>query len=187
MKKLKKLRITSHKPLDTGFGKKGRGRPESIPRSWVTGHAHNYRTMLAQVWPKLAEPLFAGTTEKEITSAFEKNAQPYVGEFVPRLIPDIWALIHDPKFPITADARIGFLADSLGGRPSISFRTSRDICGDERKKIAAKSPYKIIRKEYYVECECGYKGPAHNDACRKCGAEMPIYLETIWGNTRLFR
>jgi hypothetical protein len=31
----------------------------------------------------------------------------------------------------------------------------------------AKSPYKIIRKEFYVVCECGYSGPAEYDACRK--------------------
>ena len=186
MKKLKKPRKTEKKGLDKVFGKKGRGRPKSIPRSWVTGHAHNYRFMLAQVWPKLSGPLFAATTEQEIALAFENHAQPYVGEFVPRLIPDIWALVHHPKFPKTEEARIGFLADSLGGRPNISFRTSRDICGDERRKVAAKSPHKIIRKEFYVECECGYKGPARNDACRKCGAEIPITLGKVWGNLETF-
>jgi hypothetical protein len=187
MKKLKKQRKTKKKGLDKVSGKKGRGRPESIPRSWVTGRAYNYRFALAQVWPKLSGPLVAATTGQEIASAFENHAQPYVGEFVPRLVPDILVLIRDPKFPKTEEARIAFLADSLGGRPSISFRTSRDICGDERRKVASKSPHKIIRKEFYIECECGYKGPARDSACRKCGAEIPISLETIWGNTGLFR
>jgi hypothetical protein len=187
MKKLTKPLKTTKKTLDKVFGKKGRGRPGTIPRSWVTGRAHNYRFMLAQVWPKLGAALLAATTEQEIASAFENHARPYVGEFVPRLTADILVLIRDPKFPKTANARIAFLADSLGGRPSISFRTSRDLCGDERRKVASKSSHHIVRTEYYIECSCGYKGPARDNACRKCGAEIPLATGTMWGNPLLFR
>lgn len=185
MKKLKKQRKKEKKRLDKVSGRKRRGRPETIPRSWVTGRANNYRFALTEAWPKLSGPLWAAKTEEEVASAFENHAQPYVSQFVPSLIPDVWALIHDSKFPKTSDAQIAFLAESLGGRPSIAFRTSRDLCGDERRRVALKSPYRIIRKEFYIECECGYKGPAHNDACRKCGAEIPISLEAIWVDTGL--
>ncbi len=118
--------------------------------------------------------------------AFEKNAQPYVGEFVPRLAPDILALIRDASLPKRAKAQIGFVADSLAGRPNIEFRTSRDICVKERKRRRAKSPHKIVRKEFYVECSCGYEGPARNSACQKCGAEIPTSLDTLWGNPGSF-
>jgi hypothetical protein len=172
--------------IDTFSKKRGRGRPQSIPRSWVNGHAYNSRIALAQVWPKLCDPLLAAQTEEEATAAFEKYGRPYAGDFVPRLIPDILALIRDPSFPKRPKARIGFLADSLAGRPNVGFRTSRDICVKERAKQRAKSPHRIIRKEFYIECECGYQGPARDDACRECGAGIPITLGTLWGSPESF-
>ncbi len=59
--------------------------------------------------------------------------------------------------------------------------TSRDICARERASERKKSPYKIVRHEYYVECSCGYKGPAHDNACRKCGAEIDFLPEVLMG------
>jgi len=118
-------------------------------------------------------------TEEEVTAAFENTRRRMPQTFAPHLASDILALIHDPKFPKRREARINFLADSLGGRPELSFRRSRDICERERAKQRKKSPHHIIRKEYYVECSCGYKGPARNDACRKCGAEISFSLEEL--------
>jgi hypothetical protein len=185
VKDQKRIR-TTEKTIDTLSKKKGRGRPETIPRSWVIGHAHNFRFNLTEVWPKLCDPLLAAQTEEEVTAAVENYGRPYAGQFVPQSAPDILALIRDPSFPKGAKARIGFLADSLAGRPSVEFRTSRDICVKERAKQRAKSPHKIIRKEFYIECECGYQGPALDDACRKCGAGIPITLNTLWGNPGRF-
>jgi hypothetical protein len=166
--------------------KRGRGRPPKIQKSWVTGRAKNYRQMLSQMWPELADPLMAAQTEEQVISAFEKHGQLYAGDFVPRLASEIVALIHASNFPLGPKARIGFLADSLAGRPTITARTARDICAKYRANERAKSPHKIIRKEFYIECECGYKGPARDDACRKCGAGIPISLGTLWGNPGLF-
>jgi hypothetical protein len=160
--------------INTFSKKRGRGRPQSIPRSWVIGRAHNSRIGLAQVWPKLRDPLLAAQTEEQVNAAFVNYGQPYAGDFVPRLAPDILALIRDSSFPKRPKAQIGFLADSLAGRPNVEFRTSRDICVKDRAKQRAKSPHKIIRHEYYVECECGYEGPARDNACRKCGAAIPV-------------
>jgi hypothetical protein len=176
----------AEKTIDTFSKKQGRGRPESIPRSWVIGHADNSRSNLAQVWPQLCDPLLAAQTEGEVTAAFENYGRPYAEEYVPRLVRDILALIRDPSFPKRAKARIGFLADSLAGRPSVEFRTSRDICVKERAKQRARSPHKIIRKEFYIECECGYQGPALDDACRKCSAGIPITLRSVWGGPESF-
>jgi hypothetical protein len=137
--------------------------------------------MLAAVWAKLSGPLLEAETEEQVCAAFENGAQPYASELVPRLASDILGLIRDRRFPKRAKAQIGFLADSLGGRPNIEPRTSRDICARERAKEQAESPHKIIRHEFYVECSCGYKGPARDNACRKCGAEIPRSLATVPG------
>ena len=170
----------------------------SFPRSAVEGgHRTSHRLGLSgvrrttgtcsrQVWPKLEAPLAAAKMEEQITAAFEGNAQPYAAEFVPRLASDILTLMRDPDFPKSPKARVGFLADSLAGRPSIEPRTSRDICGKARARRRSKSPHRIIRKEFYVECSCGYKGPARDNACQRCGAQIPITLEELWGNPRLF-
>jgi hypothetical protein len=168
--------------IDMFSEKRGRGRPERIPRPWVIGRADNHRNNLAQVWSKLRDPLLAAQTGEQAIAAFENHGQPYAGDFVPRLAPDILVLIHDASFPKRPKAQIGFLSDSLAGRPSVSFRTSRDICVKERAKRRAKSPYKIIRKEFYVECECGYKGPARDNACLKCRAPILTDLNILWAN-----
>lgn len=72
--------------------------------------------------------------------------------------------LHDPRFPKRQQARINFLADSLAGLGRVTPRSSRDICARERAKERAKSRHKIIRYEFYVECSCGYKGPARDNA-----------------------
>lgn len=182
MQKRHKLPRKPEKALDAFSEKRRRGRPVRIQRSWVTGRAKNYRFMLTAVWPKLSGPLLAADTEEQVNAAFENCAQPYTRNFVPGFASDILALIHDPHFPKRAKAQIGFLADSLPGRPEITARRSRDICAEDRAIERAKSRYKILRKEFYIECSCGYKGPARDDACRKCRAAIPLSLEGMFGS-----
>jgi hypothetical protein len=169
------------KARDAYSAKRPRGRPAKIPASTVIGRANNYRYQLKQLWNQLEAPLLAAETLEEVKAAFEIQGQPYASSFVPSRASDILALIRDRHFPKDSDARINFLADSLGGRPNVTLRTSRDICGRERAKQRLKSPYKILRKEFYVECSCGYKGPARDNACRNCGAEISFIEEIIWG------
>lgn len=116
------------KALDASSEKRGRGRPETIPRSWVIGRADNDRYRLAEVWARLAGPLLSAESEEQVHIAFVAHGQPYAGDFVPRATSDILELIRDPSFPKRAKAQIGFLADSLAGRPTVTLRTSRDIC-----------------------------------------------------------
>ena len=183
-KKRKKAVKKPKKSLDK-ISKTKRGRPPKSALNLVTGHAYNFRIQLGQVWGNLEGPLLASRTEEEVKAAFEKHAQPYARDYVPALISDIVALIRDPKFPKRPEARVNFLANSLGGRPELSFRTSRDICERELARQRRKSPHHIIRKEYYVECSCGYKGPALDHACRKCGAGISFSLAELMG-PRLF-
>lgn len=169
--------------LDSGLGKRGRGRPQKVRHSEVFGRADNYRMILAEVWHKLRNPLLAPEIgeEEDVIRAFESYAQPYAEDFVPRLASDILRVIHEQKFPRSTKAQINFLADSLAGRPNVEPRTSRDICGQERAKVRTKSPHRILRKEFYIVCSCGYKGPALNNACPKCGAEIAPSLEKLLG------
>ena len=160
-------------------GLRSRGRPWKVRPSEVIGRAENYRGILAQVWSKLRSPLLASRNGEEVIKAFQAHAEPYAGEFVPRLAHDILRVIGEPKFPKREKPQIGFLADSLAGRPSVELRTSRDICGEARAKELKKSPHKIVRKEFYIECSCGYQGPARDNACRKCGAEIPLSFEEL--------
>ena len=161
--------------------KRPRGRPAKIAASTVIGRANNYKYQLQQVWAQLESPLLTAQTENEVKAALEVHAPVYARSYVPFQVADMLALIHDKQFPKDSEARISFLADSLGGRPTLTFRSSRDVCGRERAKERAKSPYEILRYEYYVECSCGYKGPARDGACRKCGAEIPVsaYLPSL--------
>jgi hypothetical protein len=177
-RKRKKPAREPKKPLDS-FSEKRRGRPPKIPTSWVEGRAYNHRIELGQMWETLEGPLLKAKTAEEVTAAFREHGKQYADQVVPAFASDILALIRDPKFPKRSEARINFLADSLGGRPSVSFRTSRDICERERVKQRRKSPHHIIRKEYYVECSCGYKGPARDNACRKFRAEITFSLEEL--------
>jgi hypothetical protein len=168
-------------PLDVVSEKPRRGRPVKVSRSTVTGRAANYRRMLGTVWSKLEESLLSADTEEQVIAAFGNHAEPFTNRFVPQQATEILTLIHDPHFPMRAKARIGFLADSLSGRPEVTARRSRDICAQERAKQSAKSPHRVLRKEFYIECSCGYKGPALDNACRKCEAEIPISLEDLLG------
>ena len=171
------------KILDTFSEKRGRGRPPNIRPAVVLGRAENYRMMLGEIWTKLRDPLLTtgAGREEDVTKAFETHAQPYAQNFVPGLASYILEVIHERKFPKRPKAQIHFLADSLAGRPNVGPRRSRDICADERANESTKSPHQILRKEFYVECSCGYKGPARNDACRKCGAAISFLPEILSG------
>ena len=169
-------------PIDTVWGtKRRRGRPVKMAASEIKGRADNYRWTLGQVWDRLREPLLTAQDEAGVTKAFVEHAQPYEREFVPAIGTLILKVVRERRFPKRRDAQVGFLADSLAGRGAVSPRRSRDICARERAKERARSPYKIIRHEYYVECECGYKGPARDGVCRKCGAQIPLSLEIMPG------
>ena len=165
--------------------KRGRGRPRRVDPSQTTGRGDNYRGIFNQLWEKLWPPLSQAQSEQDVISAFEQFAQPYTREFMPALAGKVLKVIREPYFPTRRKAQANFLADSLAAYGWVSPRRSRDICRQERLKHRPKSPHHIIRKEYYVECSCGYKGPARDSACRKCGAEIGLSLAELMG-PRLF-
>ena len=179
MPKDKTTRKKLANPIDTFSEKRGRGRPYKIRASEVFGRAYNYYLILDQIWEVAGEQLVRATTEEEINQALEKTSQKH--EFA-EIIPLILKVVRDREFPKRdKKARINFLADSLAARGAVTPRTSRDICARERKTERKKSAHKIIRREFYIECSCGYKGPARDNACRKCGAEIGFTLQELMG------
>jgi hypothetical protein len=156
--------------------KSNRGRKRSLPWSTVTGRASNYEFQLGKVWHKLGIPLLAATTEEEVTKVFDQFGQPYARDFVPGFSSDIIFLLKDKDFPQRPVPRIKFLARSLAGRSTLSFRSSRDICEAEARREKSKSPHRILRREFFIECSCGYKGPALGNDCPDCGAQPQMSL-----------
>jgi len=180
MPKRKKVAAKPENPLDTYSEKRRRGRP-GVSTSAIAGRASNYRRMFATIWEAAGEALLQATTDEEVVAAFEKAGISYAEEFR-RLTPLVLRVLRDKRFPVRREAQIGFLADSLAGLGRVSPRRSRDICLEERAKERKRSKHRILRREYYIECSCGYEGPARNDACPKCGAEMArsLGMATVW-------
>ncbi len=164
MQKRKKSAPRPEKALDAFSEKRPRGR-RGVRTSEIRGRADNYRQILSEIWDEVGELLLQAETEQQVIQAFERDGR-YTQEFT-GIAALILKVIHDPKFPKRPEPQINFLADSLAGRGRISPRTSRNICDRERKKKV----HQIIRQEYYIECTCGYKGPAFHGKCPKCGPD----------------
>lgn len=135
----------------------GEGDPlTNIARSILLGQADHYRLALPQFWPKLGPRLLAAQSPEEIVQAIREDAPGITGSLDP-FTELILNIVHDPKFPRTRPkSQIHFLSDSLGGQGLVTPRRSREICAQERTKVR----HVIVRREYYVECSCGYQGPA---------------------------
>lgn len=190
MPKRKKTRIKPQKPLDTFSKRTGRGRP-GVRSSEIVLRAENYRRVFRKTrldkrkskWVpdkphEWAVELVAARTEDDAMHALDSASSYAQKEFTP-LVSLILQVSKERAFPRRRETQVDFLADSLAARGDVSPRRSRDICAEERAKQRAKSPHEILRKECYIECSCGYKGPARDNACKKCGAEIPLSLEDI--------
>ncbi len=146
--------------------KKKRGRP-GLNAEQVLGTADHNRMLLENVWDRLQGPLLAAQSEDDVTKAFEGVDHHARYKFVPHLSKLILRVIREKRFPKRRDAQIKFLADSVAAGTMRSPRRSRDICMHERLRTRQF----IIRRDYYIECTCGYEGPAKNGACQKCGTK----------------
>ncbi len=173
MAKRRKAVSKPQKLLDTISEKRGRGRPKRVSPSETEGRAYNYRIIFDQIWDAIGEPLLKAQTKQDVIEVFGKDGR-YLHEFEP-IAGLVLSAIHDPEFPKTRQTQINFLADSLPGRGRVSLRRSRDICAEVRAQ--QKKAHHIIRHEFYVECSCGYKGPALNNACRKCKTKIGFVWE----------
>ena len=162
-RKRKKHKVKKKRPHPRA-GKRRRGRP-GVDRSLVLQTANQLSVMLPGFWPRLVQPLLAAQSPGDVTRAFEALGLVSTS-FVPHWSELILKIIQDRRFPrVRAKAQREFLADSLGAQGAVTPRRSREICAEERTK---KSHF-IVRREYYIECTCGYKGPALEGACPDCG------------------
>lgn len=164
MTKAKKREKKSVSLLDRGSEKKRRGRP-GVHREEIAGRAYHFSLVLTTCWPRIRKEVLAAKSTDEITAAFTAAGEQYAYYFVPHQSGRILELLRDSKFPTREAAQIRYLADSLAGVGLVSARRSRDIVAEERNRVR----HKIIRQDYYIECSCGYEGPALKGACQGCG------------------
>lgn len=192
MPKRKKPSQIIGKVLDTGLPKARRGRP-GVSESEIVGRAENYRDLFwerrlnkkQKKWVKhkpfkWAVALAKAKTAEDVSETLDSASHFAQVEFK-RQIPLILKVLKERTFLKKQKTQFGFLAESLAGLGVVSPRRSRDICAKERARERTKSPHRIIRKEFYVECSCGYKGPALNNSCRKCGAEIFLLPDILSG------
>ena len=166
MPKRKKSLARPQKGLDSiSANKRGRGRPPKIRPSEVLGRALNYRTIFNQVWDQLGEPLLKTTSEAEVAQAFEAYAPQYAWQFVPSLVRLIFEVVHHPKIPKRREPQINYFADSIAALGRVTPKRSREIVAQELAKERAKLKHRVLRREFYIECTCGYQGPAYKGKC----------------------
>lgn len=146
--------------------KPGPGRPRNIDPHIVIETADVFRAQFSLAWPTMGKQLLAAQSALELWDVVKSgrgvisNTEDFI--FSER----IFEIIHDPKFPRVRDkSQVNFLANSLGASGLVKPRRSREICTKERKKVR----HVIVRRDYYIECTCGYAGPALNGACQNCG------------------
>lgn len=176
----KKAKNKLEKGVDTFSQRRPVGRPWRARASEVVGRSYNLRLQFAQIWDTAGEALIRAQTEEDVLGALDLAGQYWRNEFV-GIASLVVRVLHDPRFPRKIrQGQINFLADSLAAWGRVSPRRSRDICEQERRK--EKRDHHIVRHEFYVECSCGYEGPARDNACRKCGAEIQPSLEglSLW-------
>jgi hypothetical protein len=167
-------RISGPKSLLTRSEKR-RGPRVKIPASEAVNRAAHLRMILDQAGNKLDwSKLLAAQSKQDLETAFEHAIDGYRTMFLSRS-ELVLRCLKDPKFPKQSrTAQEEFIADSLAGDGRVSIRRSRDICGAARR--TEKHQGKILRREFYIECSCGYEGPARFDSCPDCGAKVS-YLD----------
>jgi hypothetical protein len=145
--------------------KRRKGRPARIDPKIVVGGADAFRAWFHQFWPKLGHRILLADSSEAIEKAIKEDA-PTISAALAQYFELIWKIVHDRRFPrARMTSQINFLADSLGGQGLVTPRRSREICAEERSNVS----HMIVRREYYIECSCGYKGPALDGDCRDCG------------------
>lgn len=165
----KKSRQKDKKTLDRPSEKPRRGRP-GVRANEIAGRSETLRYQLDHQWALVTRKgLLIAQTPAEVNAAIEGTW--LERELPPTVAPLVLQVLSDPQFPTRKKAQIGYLADSLAAQGRVSPRRSRDICTAERSR--KKKQHRIIRQDFYIECTCGYEGPAENSSCPGCGTKVP--------------
>jgi len=108
-------------------------------------------------------------TKEEITSVFERVPPPY-RERLNLWRATILEWVLEGKFPKTnLERKMRHLAESVAAEGFLTPRRCRDVCLEERKRQEKLGM--IFRREFYIECTCGYRGPAKGGGCPQCGTK----------------
>ena len=149
------------------------------PKSQLFGNTvlsadHAYKILNSCADDLHLEALTISSNEMEIEAALWKIDEPNRAYVLRRWSVAILMWVKEKRYPKkNRQAILRHLADSIAGEGNVSPRRSRDICSKLRREV--RSVGKIIRREFYVECTCGYRGPARHDACPDCGAPVPLF------------
>jgi hypothetical protein len=148
-----------------------RGRKPQVRVSEICNRAYDFKLMLESDrkridWPRLLQ----ASSEQDLRDVLKETHDRARERVLYK--PELFlATLKDKKFPKRdRDAQEQFIADSLAAEGRVSIRRSRDIV--QRDRSARKKRGKILRREFYIECSCGYEGPARHDACPDCAAEV---------------
>lgn len=153
-------------PSDTSLERKRRGRQRKVNYGLCLGTANVYQAQFNQAWPILGKRLLRARTPAEVWSVLKSGDGIISNADVFTFAERVFQIVQHPKFPqLRANSQIRFLADSLGAGGLVTPRRSREICAKERAKVR----HVLVRRDFYVECTCGYAGPALYGACQKCG------------------
>jgi hypothetical protein len=133
--------------------------------SEVYGRALGYRTIFDHVWNKLGKPLLKTRSEAQVVKTFKAKAPQHAQEFVPSLVHLIFEVVHHPKFPKRRKPQINYLADSLAALGKVRPKRSREIVAQELARERARLKHRVLRREFFIECTCGYQGPAYKGKC----------------------
>jgi hypothetical protein len=145
--------------------KRSPGRPRKANPHLVIETAKTFRTQFTYAWQTMGEQLLAAQSALEVWEIV-KSGRGVISNTDFIFSERIFEIIHNPKFPkVRTKSRINFLADSLAGNGVVTPGRSREICAKERAKVR----HVIVRRDFYIECTCAYRGPALNGACPECG------------------
>ena len=157
----------------TASGEK-RGRKQAVSPDALVEHADYALKVLASLKDLIAwDKLEGAKTEAEVEHAIAR-VPPFYREILKERLAAILMWAREGKFPKkNLERKMRHLADSIGGDVLVSPRRSRDICYEYRKLPESKKVGMILRREFYIECTCGYRGPANRGACARCGTNKP--------------
>ena len=151
--------------LNESSDKRGPGRPPKADPYLVIETAKAFRSQFSYAWQTMGEQLLAAESAVEVWEIV-KSGRGVISNIDFVFSERIFEIIHDPKFPrVRTKSQINFLADSMAAGGLVKPQRSREICAKERSKVQ----HVIVRRDFFIECSCGYAGPALNGACQKCG------------------
>ena len=166
----KKTRRKAKKAIDRFSGKRGPGRPRQADPWEVSVRARReLRPVLEESWESLEHPFLYAKDKGAYKAAMASLSPDLRKHFPASLFQTILDTRHDPKFPKTPKARIKFFAESLAAMGNVGPRRSRELCAE----MAKNPPHRIIRREFVIECSCGYEGESLHECCPDCGAVVP--------------